>query len=106
SENLTNLTTTLKKVFYASEGSSAVEIAMKMSLHSRQLMDQPQKTRFIALANGYHGETLGALSVSDLGLYKQPYKSLLFPVQFIILCIMIIKVEKHFCIHIPFQEAL
>lgn len=83
SEKLTQLTNNLKKVFYASDGSSAVEIAIKMSLHSRQLMEQRQKTKFIALANGYHGETLGALSVSDLGMYKQPYQHLLFPVQFI-----------------------
>ncbi|MBA2710039.1 MAG: adenosylmethionine--8-amino-7-oxononanoate transaminase [Tatlockia sp.] len=61
-------------VFFASDGSSAVEIAMKLALHANQLKGQPHRTEFIALANSYHGETLGALSVSDLGLFKKPYE--------------------------------
>lgn len=69
---------TLDKVFYASEGSSAIEIAMKMSLHTRKIRGENQRTRFIALENGYHGETIGALSVSDIGIYKKPYEPLLF----------------------------
>lgn len=83
SEKLANLTTTLTKVFYAGDGSSAVEIAMKMSLHARQIQGDVKKTKFIALANGYHGETTGALSVSDIGLYKTPYHAMLFDVAFI-----------------------
>lgn len=83
SEKLAELTSTLTKVLYASDGSSAVEMAMKMSLHSRHLQGQPKKNGFVALAQGYHGETVGALSVSDLGLYRQPYTSMLFPVHFI-----------------------
>jgi adenosylmethionine-8-amino-7-oxononanoate aminotransferase len=83
SEKLCNLTPSLSKVFYASDGSSAVEIALKMSLHSRLIQGEQKKIKFIALKNGYHGETLGALSVSDLGQYKAPYKSLLFQPYFI-----------------------
>jgi adenosylmethionine-8-amino-7-oxononanoate aminotransferase len=83
SKKLTALTKTLKKVFYASEGSSAVEIAMKMSLHARKILGERKRQNFIALANSYHGETIGALSVSDLGLYRDPYKSLLFDVKFL-----------------------
>jgi adenosylmethionine-8-amino-7-oxononanoate aminotransferase len=78
SEKLAGLTTSLNKVFYASEGSSAVEIALKMSLHARKILGEHERTRFIALENGYHGETIGAMSVSDVGLYRAPYESVLF----------------------------
>ncbi|WP_370569084.1 adenosylmethionine--8-amino-7-oxononanoate transaminase [Legionella sp. PL877] len=63
-------------VFFASDGSSAVEIAMKMALHASQLKGKEHCREFIALENSYHGETLGTLSVSDLGLYKKPYSDL------------------------------
>jgi adenosylmethionine---8-amino-7-oxononanoate aminotransferase len=62
-------------VFFASDGSSAVEIAMKLAIHANQIKNAPNKNQFIALKNGYHGETLGAMSISDLGLYKAPYTS-------------------------------
>lgn len=73
----------LPYVFFASDGSSAVEIALKLAIHSRQIEGQPEKKRFIALKNGYHGETLGALSVSDLGKFKAPYADYCFPCDFI-----------------------
>lgn len=82
SEKLTQLTSSLKKVFYASEGSSAVEIALKMSIHAQQLKGN-QRNKFIALKNGYHGETTLALSVSDLALYKSPYEGLIHSAEFI-----------------------
>jgi adenosylmethionine---8-amino-7-oxononanoate aminotransferase len=69
------------RVFLADNGSTAVEIALKMALQAQAQRGQPGRTRFAALANGYHGETTGALSVSDLGLYGDPYRSLMFPVQ-------------------------
>jgi adenosylmethionine-8-amino-7-oxononanoate aminotransferase len=56
---------------------------MKMSLHARKLMGQPEKNKFIALENGYHGETATALSVSDVGLYRKDYEDLLFTPHFI-----------------------
>ncbi|HJP99371.1 MAG TPA: adenosylmethionine--8-amino-7-oxononanoate transaminase [Rhodanobacteraceae bacterium] len=68
----------LRRVSYASDGASAVEIALKMSFHYWRNAGQPQRTRFIALANAYHGETLGALSVGDLPLYRAVYGPLLF----------------------------
>jgi len=68
----------LDHVSYASDGASAVEIALKMSFHYWHNAGRPQRTRFIALANAYHGETLGALSVSDLPLYRAVYGPLLF----------------------------
>jgi adenosylmethionine-8-amino-7-oxononanoate aminotransferase len=78
SEKLCNLTKTLKKVFFASEGSSAVEIALKMSLHARKNRGESHRNQFIAFENGYHGETCMALAVSDVGLYREPYQAL-FP---------------------------
>jgi adenosylmethionine-8-amino-7-oxononanoate aminotransferase len=68
----------LNRVSYASDGASAVEIALKMSFHYWRNVGQAQRTRFIALANAYHGETLGVLSVSDLPLYRAVYGPLLF----------------------------
>ena len=68
------------KVFLADNGSTAVEIALKMALQAHAQRGQPQRTRFAALEGGYHGETVGALSVGDLGLYSDPYRPLMFPV--------------------------
>ena len=63
----------LNKVLFASDGSCAVEMALKMSLHIRQIQGQSERTQLAALQNAYHGETLLTLAVSDLGLYKAPY---------------------------------
>ena len=68
------------KVFLADNGSTAVEIALKMALQAQAQRGQRGRTRFAALANGYHGETVGALSVGDCDLYAAPYHGLLFPV--------------------------
>ena len=62
--------------FYASDGASAVEIALKMSAHYWRNAGKPDKTQFISLQNSYHGETLGALSVTDVALFKQAYGAL------------------------------
>ncbi len=70
----------LDKCFYADNGSSAVEIALKMSFHYWRNLGRTQKTKFITLENSYHGETLGALSVGDVALYKQTYAPLLMDV--------------------------
>ena len=66
----------LTRCFYASDGSSAVEIALKMSFHYWRNRGE-SRTRFISLSNSYHGETLGALSVGDVALYKETYEPLL-----------------------------
>jgi len=62
--------------FYASDGSSAVEIALKMSFHYWRNLGQ-SRPKFISLANSYHGETIGALSVGDVALYRRTYEPLL-----------------------------
>ena len=76
SERLSALTG-LGHCFYASDGASATEIALKMSFHYWRNHDQPQKTRFIHLQHSYHGETLGALSVTDVAIFKDTYEPLL-----------------------------
>lgn len=63
--------------FYASDGASATEIALKMSAHYWRNTGKPGKTSFISLQNSYHGETLGALSVTDVTLFKDAYGPLL-----------------------------
>lgn len=67
----------LSRVFYADNGSSAIEVALKMSFHYWRNHGQA-RSRFIALTGGYHGETLGALSVTDVALYRATYAPLLF----------------------------
>ncbi|HHH36189.1 MAG TPA: adenosylmethionine--8-amino-7-oxononanoate transaminase [Gammaproteobacteria bacterium] len=67
----------LTRVFFADNGSSAVEVALKMSFHYWRNQGRPRKTRFITLENSYHGETLGALAAGDVALYKDTYRPLL-----------------------------
>lgn len=76
SERLSHLTG-LGHCFYGSDGASATEIALKMSFHYWRNHSQPEKTRFISLHNSYHGETIGALSVTDVALFKDTYAPLL-----------------------------
>jgi len=76
SERLSALTG-LSHCFYGSDGASAVEIALKMSFHYWKNVGQPEKTGFVSLKNGYHGETLGALSVTDVPLFRDTYAALL-----------------------------
>ena len=81
SEALTQLAPAgLTRCFYADNGSSAVEVALKMSFHYWRNLGRTEKRRFITLTNSYHGETLGALSVGDVDLYKSTYKPLLLDV--------------------------
>jgi len=70
----------LDRCFYADNGSAAVEVALKMSFHYWRNYGQTQKTKFITLENSYHGETLGALAVGNVSLYKETYAPLLMDV--------------------------
>jgi len=67
----------LGHVFYASDGASATEIALKMSMHYWRNRGLPDKCRFAALEGGYHGETAGALGVTDVALFRAAYGPLL-----------------------------
>ena len=80
-ETLTSLAPPgLSRVFFADNGSSAIEVAVKMSFHYWRNLGRPAKKRFITLANSYHGETLGALAVGNVALYKEVYGPLLMDV--------------------------
>ncbi len=76
SERLARLTG-LGHAFYGSDGAAATEIALKMSFHFWRNRGKPGKCNFISLQNGYHGETVGALSVTDVALFKDQYAPLL-----------------------------
>ena len=77
SEQLVDITPPgLSRCFYADNGSAAVEVALKMSFHYWRNKGV-NKTRFISLENSYHGETLGALSVGNVPLYRETYAPLL-----------------------------
>ncbi len=70
----------LTRCFYADNGSSAVEVAVKMSFHFWHNTGRSAKRRFLTLSNSYHGETLGALAVGNVELYKEIYRPLLMDV--------------------------
>ncbi len=70
----------LSRCFYADSGSAAVEVALKMSFHYWRNTGRTNKTKFITLTNSYHGETLGALAVGNVALYKETYAPLLMQV--------------------------
>ncbi len=77
SERLVKITPKgLNKCFYADNGSSAIEVALKMSFHYHKNIGEI-KPLFVSLKNSYHGETIGALSVGDVELYKDTYEEIL-----------------------------
>lgn len=75
SEKLAHLSG-LGHAFYASDGASATEIALKMSAHYWRNTGRPEKCRFVGLAGGYHGETVGALAVTDIAIFREAYAPL------------------------------
>ena len=77
SERLAALTDhQLGHAFYASDGASATEIALKMSFHYWRNVGRPEKSGFLCLAGSYHGETVGALAVTDVAIFKDAYAPL------------------------------
>src|SRR5438552_1439982 len=70
--------TGLTKVFYSDSGSTAVEIALKMAFQHWRQRDKPRKSRFVALAEAYHGDTLGSVSVGGMDLFHEIFRPLLF----------------------------
>ncbi len=82
SERLAALAPGLNHVFYSGDGSTAVEVAAKLALHARKIQGGGQ-SRFLALENGYHGETALTLALGDLGLYREAYREVLPPVSYL-----------------------
>jgi adenosylmethionine-8-amino-7-oxononanoate aminotransferase len=68
----------LQRVFYSDDGSTAVEVALKMAFQLQQQTGQTRRTRFAALRDGYHGDTIGAVSVGSIDLFHAVYRPLLF----------------------------
>ncbi|KXH81761.1 adenosylmethionine--8-amino-7-oxononanoate transaminase [Sporosarcina sp. HYO08] len=85
----------LEKVFFADSGSAAIEIALKMSFQYHQQKNKPNKKRFLALTDAYHGETLGALSVGGVGLYNEVFQPLLLDT---------VRAQGPDCFRCPFNE--
>lgn len=69
----------LKKVFYSDNGSTAVEISIKMAFQYWQHLGRPEKSRFISFKNAYHGDTIGAVSVGGIDIFHEVFRPLLFP---------------------------
>ena len=93
SERLVKMTPDgLDRVFYADNGSSCIEVALKMSFHYWLNVGKPAKKRFVTLTNSYHGETIAAMSVGDVALFTDTYKALLLDT---------IKVPSPDCYHRP-----
>jgi len=71
----------LRHLFFSDDGSTAVEVALKLAVQYFQNLSRPQKTGIVALAHGYHGDTAGAMSVSDESPFTQPFRSMRYPVH-------------------------
>ena len=69
-----------EKFFFSDNGSTAVEIALKMALQSLAQKGEGERTRFLSFKNSYHGDTVGAMSVSARGPFTKAYQSFLFPI--------------------------
>jgi adenosylmethionine-8-amino-7-oxononanoate aminotransferase len=70
--------TGLDRVLFASDGASAIEAALKLALQYWRNRGEPQRVRFARLVSGYHGDTIGAMSVSDVGTFKAPFAAVTF----------------------------
>ena len=70
---------TLERAFFSDDGSTAIEVALKMAVQYRQQTGTPQRNGFIAFANGYHGDTLGAASLMGVGRFSECFRGLGYP---------------------------
>jgi adenosylmethionine---8-amino-7-oxononanoate aminotransferase len=71
----------LTHMFFSDDGSTAVEVALKLAVQHFQNLCRPEKIEIVALAHGYHGDTAGAMSVSDESPFTQPFESMRYPVH-------------------------
>jgi adenosylmethionine-8-amino-7-oxononanoate aminotransferase len=72
---------TLTRVFYSDDGSTAIEVALKMAAQFWQLSGQPQRTRFVAFTNAYHGDTMGAASLGGMKIFHERFAVWHFPAE-------------------------
>lgn len=79
---LKHLSSSQKKIFFSDNGSTAVEVALKMAIQFWNNQGE-KRTKVIAFKNGYHGDTFGAMSIGERGIFNQPFQDLLFDVVFI-----------------------
>ncbi|HEY6536487.1 MAG TPA: adenosylmethionine--8-amino-7-oxononanoate transaminase, partial [Candidatus Nitrosocosmicus sp.] len=79
-EELLKISKGMDRVFYTDNGSTAIEVAIKMALQYYSNIGKPEKKRFISLENGYHGDTIATMSIGYIEKYFHAYKSLLTPV--------------------------
>ncbi|MHB8195926.1 MAG: aminotransferase family protein [Vulcanimicrobiaceae bacterium] len=70
--------TGLDHAFFSADGASAVEAALKMALQYWANLGEPERTRFVRFVDSYHGDTTGAMSLSDIGLFKAPFGAITF----------------------------
>jgi len=88
----------LSKVFYSDNGSTAVEVALKMAFQfwKQSSKKDSKKKKFISLKNGYHGDTIGSVSIGGIDLFHGIYRPLLFPT---------LKVESPYCYRCPIHQT-
>lgn len=79
-EQLAGLFKDKRRVFFASDGASAVEAAIKIAIQYWHNIGKPKRCRLVSLENAYHGDTLGAVSAGYLANFHRPFKKMLFPV--------------------------
>ncbi|HXX99568.1 MAG TPA: aminotransferase class III-fold pyridoxal phosphate-dependent enzyme, partial [Candidatus Limnocylindrales bacterium] len=79
-------------LFFSDDGSTAVEVSLKLAVQYFENQSRPEKREIVALAHGYHGDTAGAMSVSDESPFTQPFQSMRFPVH---------RVHSAYCYHCP-----
>ncbi len=72
--------TGLPRVFYSDNGSTAMEVAIKMALQYWQHRGQPRRKKFVAFSNAYHGDTIGAVSIGGIQLFHKTFQPLTFDV--------------------------
>jgi adenosylmethionine-8-amino-7-oxononanoate aminotransferase len=86
----------LSRVFFSDNGSTAVEVALKMSLQYWRNLGREGKTQFLCLERGYHGDTTGCMSVSGVEAFQRAFRSILFPVR---------RVPAPYCYRCPLGET-